>query len=357
MREKLPMVSIVIPTYNSLSFIERCISTVLNTNYPNYEVIVVDDCSKDNTLKFIEDNYGSNKRLRIFRNARKMLAAGSRNKGFAHAKGEYVALLDHDVEVDPDWIKEMVKIIQEDDSIGIVQSKIHDINRRGLLQCVGVKIIPQMGWVVVLGHGKKDLGQFDRLDGLVGAATGVMYRRSVFRKVGGFDEELGINLDDLDLNWRVWVAGFKTVIASKAVTYHWAKKQKTRDLWIKRFNWEFHFSKLPRVMAKNYSVSNLMKYLPVYFFVSVARGLLNLLFRLNFAPLAGFVYGILWNFYELGDTYKRRVFIQKKLRKFDDSILMEKIFVQTSLLETFKRFWLPLTRNVDLSTRMIEVNK
>lgn len=354
MIKKFPLVSIVIPTFNSSYFIEGCLSSVFKTKYPNYEVIIVDDCSTDDTLKYIKDNYGGNKKLKIFRNRKKQLAAGSRNKGFAHAKGKYVALLDHDVEVDSDWIKEMVKTIDVDDSIGIVQSKIHDINQKKLLQCVGVKIIPQMGWVVVLGHGKKDRGEFDNPDGIVAAATGIMYRKDVFKKVKGFDQKLGINIDDLDLNWRIWIAGFKTVVSPGAITYHWAKKQKTRDLWIRRLNWEFHYSKLPRVLVKNYSAVNLLRYLPVYLSISLMRGLFNAVFRFNFAPLLGFLGGTAWCIYELPDTLRQRFFIQRKLRKIDDDILMDKIFVKTSLIETFKRFWLPLTRNLDLSTKVIK---
>ncbi len=357
MTKKFPLVSIVIPTFNSSSFIDGCLSTVFETDYPNYEVIIIDDCSSDGTLKIIKERYGKSKNLRIFKNNKRRLAAASRNKGFRAAKGEFIALLDHDVEVHPDWIKEMVRKIMTEETMGAVQSKIHDINRKDLLQCVGVKIIPQLGWVVVLGHGKKDRGEFDNLDGVVGAATGIMYRRSVFKKIGGFDEKLGINIDDLDLNWRMWVAGFKTAIAPKAITYHWAKKQKVRDLWISRLNWEFHFSKLPRVLMKNYSGMSLLKYLPSYIIVSLTRGLFNLVFRLNFAPLAGFLGGLVWNVYEISDTYRHRIFIQKRLRKLDDNILMEKIFVKIPLIETFNKFWLPLVRNIDLSTKVIEKYK
>jgi GT2 family glycosyltransferase len=353
--EKIPLVSIVIPTYNSKDFIEKCLETIFKTDYLNYEVIIVDDMSTDTTVSLIQEKFGTHKNMSIFINTEKKLAAGSRNICFSHSKGEFVALLDHDVEVHPLWVKEMVLTMEKDKNIGIVQGKIFDINRRDILQCVGVRIIPQVGWVDSIGFGEKDTGKYDNLDTIVGAATGVLYRKSAFDIVGGFDEELGINTDDLDLNWRFWIAGFTTKVSPGAIIYHWSKKQKLRDKWINRHSWEFHYAKFPRIFIKNYSLINVLKYLPIYLFVALARGVFNAVFRRNPATLTGLVASLWWNMKLLPDTLKERKRIQGSFRKLSDNQLKSKIFINKSLFIIFKNTWLPFVKSGEqMATNTIE---
>jgi len=357
MKKKLPLVSIVIPTYNSAHFISKCLDSVFKTNYKKYEVIIVDDCSSDDTLNLV-GKFRDKENLQVLRNPKRKLAAASRNKGFKVARGQFVALLDHDVEVHPNWISEMVKVIEKDKEVGIVQSKVFDINRRKILQCVGVRIIPHLGWVESIGFGQKDKGQYNEVRGIVGGATGVMYRKKAFVKVGGFDEKLGINLDDLDLNWRMWIAGYKTVVAPKAITFHWSKKQKTRDKWIKRIFWEFHYAKMPRVFLKNYEFINAIKSLSTFLIVASLRGIFNLFFRLNPAPLIGLMMSLFWNAYYLPQTFLERKLIQGKLRKIPDKELFQTgIFINKSLFRIFKEIWLPVAKGKDLSTEEIGKEK
>ncbi|MDQ3239088.1 MAG: glycosyltransferase family 2 protein [bacterium] len=342
-----PLVSIVVPTYNSSPFIKKCLDTVFSTDYPNFEIIIVDDISIDDTLDIIKKEYSQKSNLKILINHEKKLAAGSRNVGFAAANGEYVALLDHDVDVEPNWIREMVAVAQLDLQIGIVQSKVFDINQRDLLQCVGVRIYPQMGWVISLGFGEKDKGQYDNIQNIVAGATGVMYRKSAFVESGGFDEQLGINLDDLDLNWRMWVIGYKTVFAKNAKTYHWTKVQQVRNKWIKQLNWEFHYAKMPRVFLKNYNLLNNLRYLPIYVSVASLRGLYNLIARQNPSPILGLLKSLKWNLIIIGDTLKERNRIQKTLRKISDNDLRGKILLDMNLYRIFKEMWLPLVKTGD----------
>lgn len=344
MYRKTPLVSIVVPTYNSIYFIEHCIDSVFTTNYPNYEVIIIDDCSTDGTVEKIKAEYGYLPKLRIYRNKKRKLAAYSRNIGFRRAKGDFVALLDHDAEVDKNWIRKMMELILTDLSIGIVQSKVFDINKRKILQFVGAKIIPQLGWVEGIGLGLKDDSRFHNPEGVVAGATGVLYRKKAFEKIGGFDEKLKINIDDVDLNWRMWLAGYKTKIAPCAITYHWLKKSQTRDKWLGRLSWEFHYSKMIRVFIKNYSTKNLAKNLPILIIVYLIRGFFNLFFRLNPAPLTGLLLGLLWNTLNMPDSLRERMIIQNKIREVDDSILSKIIFTDNNLLKSFLNIWLPTVK-------------
>lgn len=355
MKPNHQLVSIVIPTYNSSSFIERCLSSVLKTTYPNYEVILVDDCSTDSTREILSRFAKKNKRIKLIFNQKNILAAASRNSGFNYSSGEFIALLDHDSEVDSHWITEMVKKMQTDNTIGIVQGKVYDINKRNTLQNVGLKIYPQTGWVYSPAWGVKDRKQFDAIQNIVAGATGVLYRKSAFKKIGGFDEYLGINVDDLDINWRMWIAGYSTVLAPHAITYHWSKKQHTRDSWIKRRSWEFHYAKILRIFLKNYSFPIVIYYTSSFLLISVFRGVFNIITRFNFSPIFGLLQSIIWNIQLLPNTLSERKSIQQQLRKKSDTELFNTIFLQDSIFFIFHKFWMPVIESgKKLSTEKIK---
>ena len=90
-----PLVSIIIPSYNSKKFIAYTIESVLNQSYSNFELIIVDDCSTDGSLEFIE-NYLKDSRISIYKTEKNSGAALARNRGIQKAKGKYLAFLDSD---------------------------------------------------------------------------------------------------------------------------------------------------------------------------------------------------------------------------------------------------------------------
>ena len=106
---KKPLVSIVIPAYNSERYIGRTVTFALATDYPNLEVVVVDDCSTDNTLKVLELFH--DKRLRVIRNEKNLGMTGNWNKCVRSARGEYVKLIPADDLVYPDCIKKSLPLL------------------------------------------------------------------------------------------------------------------------------------------------------------------------------------------------------------------------------------------------------
>ncbi len=110
---EVTMVSIIIPSYNREELIERSVRSVLNQTYKDLEVIVVDDCSTDNTmqvLKGIDDE-----RLRVYQLEKNSGACVARNKGIELAKGEYIAFQDSDDEFLPTKIEKQIEILKRDD--------------------------------------------------------------------------------------------------------------------------------------------------------------------------------------------------------------------------------------------------
>lgn len=93
---KQPLITVVMPNYNGHSFVEQAIDSVLNQTYPNFELLVVDDCSKDDSLQLIQQKAQSDDRIRVIALEHNAGVANARNVGIKEAKGEYIALLDND---------------------------------------------------------------------------------------------------------------------------------------------------------------------------------------------------------------------------------------------------------------------
>lgn len=333
-----PLVSIVIPTYNAANFIKSALNSVLKTRYSNFEVIIVDDCSTDATVDLIKKNFHQ-KNLVVYKSKQKLLAAGSRNTGVNLAKGGLVALLDHDIEVDPFWIQEMLQVFENHPDAGTVQSRVLDIKKRNTIQHAGVKINAFLGWVIPVGYGLDHRKHYLIEERSFANATGLMFKKKMWKKLGGFDEMLAINTDDWDFNWRSYLYGYTHYLAPKALTYHWSKKQQSRDVWIKRFWWEFHFAKVPWIFIKNYSLKNIVLFLPVYLTVNFLRGLINLLIRFNPSPLMAFFASLAWVLVNCPKLLELRREVQKN-RKIDDEFLLENIFDTNSPWGYFRLHWM-----------------
>lgn len=115
-------VSIIIPTYNRPKLLKKAIDSVLLQTYQNFEIIIIDDCSKEN-IKVLIDNYRS-KKIKYFRNETSLYAAGSRNKGIKKADGDFIAFLDDDDIWLPNKIEDQIKLFEKNKNLGLVYSGI-----------------------------------------------------------------------------------------------------------------------------------------------------------------------------------------------------------------------------------------
>ena len=109
------MISVIIPVYNSESFIDKCIQSVLRQTYKNYEIILINDGSTDNTQKIL-GKYASNKKITII-NQKNIGVAKTRNKAIGLSKGEYLIFIDNDDYIDDDYFEKFINNIEENDII------------------------------------------------------------------------------------------------------------------------------------------------------------------------------------------------------------------------------------------------
>lgn len=340
MRNKL--VSIIIPNFNGEKYLDTCLFSILKSSYKNFEVILVDDGSTDKSLEIIEKFVERDKRFRLLRNKKNLGAAASRNKAVKTSRGEILVFLDNDTEVDKDWLKELINPLLKDKNIGAAQSLILDFERRDLIQMAGGLLMPQTGWLLPFFQWEKYLKVKNRLEEreIVAISASLAVRKDVFERIGGFDEKEAVYTEDLDFCWRVWIVGYRIVLAPRSIVYHWTKPiEKRAHMGATYEKIYFHLAKNSfRSIIKNYELKNLAKYLPISLLINLGRGFLVLLKRGNPAALTGTTKAIFWNIRSLRDTLKERAKVQKK-RVFSDSEIMRRCFIQESFVKIYDKYF------------------
>jgi GT2 family glycosyltransferase len=322
-KAKYPLVSIVMPCYNSKDMVLNAVESVLKTHYQNFELIVVDDVSTDGTFKLLTKKLSKESRIKLIRNEKNFGPSRTRNRGIEEANGKYVAFVETDMEVDPGWLAPLVDAMESDAKLGGVQSKILDINKRSTIQTVGVLFDPHTFWVYPLGCGYgRDWLPKDLELGI--GSVGSLMRKSLIDKIGGFDEKLVHNWDDIELGWRIWMFGYKTRTIPESITYHWTMKPgDIRNVSTPGLMSELHFHKTPRIFLKNYEWRNVLRYMPWLLFAYFLRICINLL-KGNTKPLRGFLMSLIWEIKTLPGTFRERKRLQN-LRKRSDKEMFKKL--------------------------------
>ncbi len=177
----------------------------------------MDDASTDNSVAFVAEQYPEVKIVQLARNSG--LAVGC-NAGARAARGELLVMLNNDTEVEPGWLAALVEAATANPQAGAVASKMLLFDRRDTLHNAG-DLMGADGIPRNRGVWERDTGQYDAHPQIFGGCGGgVMYRRAAWEQAGGFDERLFMYLEDVDLAWRLQLAGWGAVFAPAARLYH-----------------------------------------------------------------------------------------------------------------------------------------
>jgi GT2 family glycosyltransferase len=215
-----PLVSIVIPTHNRKEKLTRLIKSILSNNYPRdkIEVIVVDDASTDGTYEEIKKSFPE---VKVVRNDRELLPAGSRNVGIINSKGEYIFLVDDDNVIDENCIQELVDTFRTDDKIGIVAPIMYYLKQPNRIWCAGVKRSKITSLTKVMWMYEIDNGQFNELLESDDFPNAFMIKREIIEKIGLFNErDFPIHYEESDFGERVRRKGYNIVCNPKAKIWH-----------------------------------------------------------------------------------------------------------------------------------------
>lgn len=202
-----PLVSVIIPTYNNSKYISKSINSIFNQSFKNFELIVVDDCSKDNTLQILKKY--KDKRLSIFKTPKNSGSALARNIGIYNSRGKYVFFIDGDCVASKNWIKEGLKVFEREKCLG-VEGKIYYVSKNYRPTAIDDSINVIKGGGFFGGN--------------------IAYTKIILGRVNGFDKNL-IRMQDRDLGFKISQIG-KIFFCDKMVVTHqkflWTFKKKIR---------------------------------------------------------------------------------------------------------------------------------
>ena len=209
-------VSVVILNYNGVEHIDECLSTVLNQTYPHYDVVVVDSASSDLSVNYIQSKYPDVMLLPFKEN---LGYARGNNIGIEYTDGDYVAILNNDTIVEPDWIKELVKTLQSRDDVCFATSKLKIYHDRDTINARGI-VIHYTGPSFNNGLFERDDDNSSQMSvpGVNGCAFAA--RRDVLKEIGAFDPDFFMHMEDADLSLRARLAGYDILYVPTSVVYH-----------------------------------------------------------------------------------------------------------------------------------------
>jgi len=260
-----PKVGIILLNWNNEKETIPCLETLYQTNYPNYQTILVDNGSRQESLdklkhwasgqlyidtKIIKPSARSAP-ITVFEYTREEteqapiappnIPANSRtltiikndkNDGFARGNNigirfamkdknvEFIVLLNNDTEVDPDWLSHIIDIAQNDEKVGLCQPKMLVMANPSLIDSIGITVT-NWGMPKQLAMGMRDGEEYRHNQEVFGACAGAaMYRRKMLEQIGLLDEDFFIYFEDGDLSVRARMAEWKTVYAAKSLIYH-----------------------------------------------------------------------------------------------------------------------------------------
>ena len=335
------LVSIVVINFNGKDYLLRCIKSLLKSSYKNYEIIIVDNASSDGSVLAVKNEFTSKlKNIKILRLKKNYGPAKARNEGVKIAKGKYLGFLDNDTQVDKDWVSEAIKLFNKDKKIGCLQCKLLLLKEKNKFDYAG-EYINQYGFLIQrAGYQEIDQGQYDQeVDILAAKSAGMFIRKDVFNKIGGFDDDYFIYVEETDLGWRSWLAGYRTIFCPKSVVYHeFSSSLNILGPGKTNYNIRFHGTKnYICTLIKNLEFKNLLIILPKHLIIWLSLAIFLSIGRRQFENSANVVKGILWNIKNINKTLTKRKIIQEN-RVFSDNELFKKVYKRQSFVVKIKQF-------------------
>ena len=209
--------SVIIPNWNGAKHLPTCFNALQRQTYPHIETILVDNASSDESIPLTQANYPWVKIIRLPQNMGLTVAI---NRGIAQAGGDIIVALNNDTEVEPGWAEALAAAFEAHPDAGMVASKMRLFDRRNIIHSAG-DAFGADGIPINRGVWQEDTGQFDNDAYIFGGCGGAAaYKKAMLDDIGLFDEDLFMYCEDVDLNWRAQLAGYKCVFAPDAVVYH-----------------------------------------------------------------------------------------------------------------------------------------
>jgi GT2 family glycosyltransferase len=212
-------VALVVLNYNGRALLSQCLDSLARQTVPA-DVVLADNGSSDGSLEFVRQNYPN---IRVLDLGQNLHFARGYNAALAKVPQPWVALINNDAVLSPDWLEKLLAVAAHKPSSAILGGKLLfqvEAGRQPTVQSAGASFTDG-GTGFDIGWGQPDQGQYDQarpVGAIAGAA--LLARHAVFDELGGFDGTYGAYLEDVDLCWRAWLRGYTVEYVPAALAYH-----------------------------------------------------------------------------------------------------------------------------------------
>jgi hypothetical protein len=310
-----PEVTIMVLNYNGKEHIDRCLDSIFKMDYPQFNVVVIDNASNDGSVDFVKERYPQVKTLEY-----------PKNHGFAKAynialqetRSQFVVLINNDVIVEPEWLSRLMPYIANDKDISAVTPKMLFVQNRKVINAAGGTCdIYGSGWN--RGNGEVDSGQYERVEEVFYAnGAAIVISRKAWEDVGSFDEDYFLYGEDLDWCWRARLKGYRILYVPSSRIYHkWHASSGEMIPFLER-HWL-------TTAFKNYDSKTLAKLGPKLLALKTLTGVWLLLNGRSIREKLAVFDGFFWNLNELRKTWKKRLSVQAS-RKIDDEEIQRHMY-------------------------------
>ena len=306
-------VSVIVLNFNQYKLTIDCIESLLKQSFEDFERILIDNFSKDESYKKFMDKFENNPQIKIFQTNKNLGYTGGNNFGVTKSNGNYIAILNNDTEVEQDWLLWLVKGLESDDKVKIVGAEMHTVGNERVINYHNEMYTKSLvGYNTFFKVNKKNI---DFVDVFSAGGCGFIYDRAVIDVP--FPEEYFAYSEDTYLNWLIRLKGYKVLKATKSIGKHYHNSVRKNSK--RKFN-NYLFFLAERNLYLNflifYNYKNLIKIYPLMFIRNI---MYNFYFpkRIFYNLKAHF-----WILFHLNYVKNKRKFIQQQ-RVISDEIIIK----------------------------------
>jgi GT2 family glycosyltransferase len=259
-----PRLSVIIPHLQGVQILRDCLQSIFASDFRSFEVILVDNASSDGSREMAAAEFPSVRQHRLETNRG---YAGGCNAGIEVARGEYILLLNDDTVLEAGTLGALVAALDGDTGVAFAQPKLLNIRDRRYFDYSGAcgGLLDVLGYPFAFGRTfmcmEEDRGQFDAPAPIFWACgTAAIYRRKALDEVGLLDSDFFAHMEEIDLAWRLHLAGYGGIRVPQAVVYHYSGNTLPNTERRKMF---LNHRNSIACLLKNYSLANLCWVLPL----------------------------------------------------------------------------------------------
>ena len=328
-------ITVVIPHYNGIDILRDCLYSLYKNSFTDFITLVIDNGSVDGSQDFVKKEFPQ---VQLIENEENLGYAGGCNQGIEISETPYILLLNNDTVMPDNFLSEMLRAIEKDNKIAMVQPKILSIQNKDHFDYSGAAggELDIFGYPFARGRifdeVEQDHKQYDSTDENCFWTSGcaLLLRKSVVDEIGNLDEDFFAHQEEIDLNWRAQLAGFRNIVTTKTYIYHYSGYTLRGDNQKKMYL--NHRNNLI-MMIKNYSLPYLILIFPLRILLELMTIIVDFVFwkgKRAKAALKSLI-NLARNLFQI---LKKRKKIQK-LRKVSDNKIIENMYKGSIVFEHF----------------------